>query len=332
MLIVEYQLSQWNSWQEIQAAMERCFSRYSPLPICIETDLQDKIFRWSFSDDLFEPGNVDQHLNVITAVDSLPFPVEILSIRYPKKMLEEFPGPQGRSIDYPSCSWIYEFSPKSLQKNVEELFHVGKSGVASTIDTSLITSTAQNAFQERMDLLSKGSIPFIPNITAKNSFDLERRLDTAHDHQLFTIHVSASIGFMGLASTAFFTAERKMSFLVSASSFKGRTWSLNFSFSTFLMRLIGAHGVIIDAGLASKSLSNLLLDEDLASVKTTLPLYRVSDLDELSPLAQLREDHLTIVTDLPQTLSEGLRSGSEKITQVMKELFRGKLTPVSRLP
>jgi|CXWL01.1.fsa_nt_gi ribulose-bisphosphate carboxylase large chain len=196
--------------------------RLAPVPF--ELNQQDHQLKISFSKELFEPGNLMQHLSIIAGSifdQSTPLSVRILDVKWPESLQAHFPGPTHGANMIRQRTGIFDRAlssvlllPRSgisIKDCIEKSYHIWMGGCDLVEDSEMLASTAGNDFYERVDFLSREMINaskrsksqkiYIPNITAGSLGEIVRRAKKAKDSGLEFVMVNGpQLGLLALDS------------------------------------------------------------------------------------------------------------------------------------
>lgn len=188
--------------------------RLAQPPRVFDLDHDEYTCHIAFDERLFEAGNIAQGYTLLTNVldaSSGISSAQILSIQWSKKLLSAFPGPSRGSHSIREQLTIPERPLSALQilprgdiaikDCLEQAYLAWMGGCDIVLDNDLLTSLGNNAFEERIDYLSKEQSNcsdrtkqqklYIPNITAGNAETLHKRAQIALDAGLSAVGVQA---------------------------------------------------------------------------------------------------------------------------------------------
>lgn len=311
-IIVEYHIPETLSFEDE-------FLKIKDYSEIISCDLKDRIIRVAFQEDCFEPGNLLQHLSLM----KIPLAQnEIMSISWSNSMIKSFRGPSKGISGFEKIqalpATLVELSPdKTLKEQLEEEYHLRKGGIDFIMDPEEITHLQRNSFEDRLECFEKNALSYIPNITSRNLFELERRMDKAYDHGVKIVRVNLEeSGLLGISTIRELCFERGMRFFGNSFVMKFSNLLIQKPFSSFILRLLGVDGLMIDPPL-SPVLLDLLKGNQLTSIPEVLPILNIKNLEEIPEIFSFRDQDIIIHSQTPFLDPDGLKSGAEKFSRSM---------------
>lgn len=198
--------------------------RLAQPPRVFDLDHDEFTCHIAFDERLFETGNIAQSFTVVSNVLNASANIssaQIRHIQWSKKLLTSFPGPargthlireQLKIPERPlSALQILPKGDINIKVCLEKAYLAWMGGCDIVLDSDLLTSLENNAFEERIDYLSKEQKNcsertkqhklYIPNITAGDTETLQKRAQIASHAGLNAIAVQGdSTGWTALKS------------------------------------------------------------------------------------------------------------------------------------
>lgn len=234
-LIVQYQVVA--SERSMQDAVLKLIAgyRHLPLPVqVVDLNLPEGRLQLQFPFDVVEPGNIAQLLKVLMHED-IDFPVLLETLHLPKSFTLQHvkknrQGVKGMRhlLQIMRRPLLFaRLHPQSIriESCLEESYLYFTHGIHLVIESPLITNFPRASFKERIEFLSKESQHwsakikrkpcYVPNITARTLFEMERRAIIARDHGVMAVTVNfPEIGWTALATVAELCHEQHLALFI----------------------------------------------------------------------------------------------------------------------
>ncbi|GEM_PF-4578155 len=219
---------------------------------------------------------------------------------------------------------------------LEAAYHLFSGGTDLVMDHPALTSFSHHAFEERIAFLSeeekkqtslkKGKKWYVPNITARSIFEMERRCAVAKEHELKIVGVeSALIGLGALASLGLITADHDLILLslpepeclllpCETKAFVSK------AFSTMIKNSLGVNIVARSETTAHKSFLPLIFG-----------LHELADLEDR--VKKMGHDVVLDGSHIIEHHPEGLQAGARAFQKALKAADQGiEFRPISSKP